>query len=98
VAAGEQHPELVVGDLHLVTPRVPGRRVGNQQRQPFPVGLLPPQPVQGPAVRRGVQPRRRALRHAGRRPGARGGQKRVLQAVLGQVEAAQPGDEQGEQA
>ena len=45
-----------------------------------------------------MQPGGRTVGHALLGPRPCGGQEGVLQAVLGHVEAAQPGDEQGEQA
>jgi hypothetical protein len=49
-------------------------------------------------MRGGHQPRGGPVRYALSGPGPRRGQERVLQAVLGDVEPAQAGDEQGEQA
>jgi hypothetical protein len=94
VAAGEQHPQLLVVAVRRWFPP----RIRDQQREPAGVGLLAPEPVQRPPVRRRPQPGARVRRHAllGPHPGRR--HERVLEAVLGHVEPPQPGHEQGEQA
>ena len=108
VAAGEQQPQPLVRDRrHILTalPGDAGARPGpgpgvrhHQQRQPPGQCRLPPEPVQGLAPRGGQQPRVGPVRHAVALPGRQRGRVRVLQRLLGHVQAADEPGEQGEQA
>ena len=61
-------------------------------------GAIAAYAIKRPPVSRSPQPRPGPFRNPLHRPHAGGRHERVLQAVLGHVEAPQPRDEQGEQA
>ncbi len=69
-----------------------------EQRQPAGRHRLGPQPVEDPAPGGGQQPGRRVARYAVARPGARRRLERVAETVLGEVEATELRDQQGQQA
>ena len=101
VAAGEDQPQPLVGD-HLVVP-LRERRVRtvlhpglDQQRQLAPQGLLAAQHVEGAPAGRGREPRAGRARHALPAPGVQRRAVRVLDALLGEVDAARDAHRRGE--
>ena len=101
VAAGEDQPESVVGDVHLVLSGI-GRDRG-ELRLDLGIALERPgllaqarasaEPVDGPVAGRRRDPRTGVVGHAPDRPRLERRHERLLDGLLGQVEVAEHPDE-----
>jgi hypothetical protein len=104
MAAREDEPEPIVGDLHVVLRRavVEGAQVGLERGLASErLGLLgqapaPSKPVDGAVAGGGRDPRPGVDRDAAIRPGLEGADEGVLDGLLGEVEVAGDPDQRGD--
>ncbi len=93
VAAGEDQPQPLVGDVLGVDRRDLVARVGVGQVELRALGGTTPHPVAGPVARHGGQPGERRVRHPVALPRDDRRGVRLLGALLGQVPVAAPADQ-----
>jgi len=100
VGTGEEQPQPLVGEVAV---RIRGWggfgpvRLGLHQGEPGGIGVVSPEPVDGPAARRRQQPGAGLRWDALGRPVLQRGLDHLGRDVLGEIEVAEAADEGGEQ-